>query len=129
MDDNEVDLRVAGICYEKSKLCNPLLTFSSGEEFVAYMESDPAPFPAMVMLDINMPGLCGFDVLEHLRSREEFREIPVILMFTHSDDPADMSKSTDLGANGFITKPSSIRDYVEMLNEFASTIVPCVAST
>jgi DNA-binding response OmpR family regulator len=58
----------------------------------------------MVLLDINMPGADGFDVLKQIRSNKNFREIPVI-MFSSSDDEAGMFHSFDLGASGYMVKP------------------------
>jgi two-component system response regulator len=58
----------------------------------------------MVLLDVNMPGVDGFEVLKQIRSSKRFKDIPVI-MFSASDDEAGMFHSFDLGASGYMVKP------------------------
>lgn len=61
----------------------------------------------IILLDINMPGMNGFDVLEYLRSREEGRYVPVV-MLTTSSNKDDITKAYALGANAYMVKPASL---------------------
>ncbi len=115
VDDNDDDLFVAGECYKRSGLQNELLTFKSGEAFLAYLEQvadGTKPMPALVLLDINMPGLNGFQVLESVRHQPRFACLPVMMMLTNSDFGPDVELSEKLGADGYRTKPLAMRDYI-----------------
>jgi CheY-like chemotaxis protein len=65
--------------------------------------------PDLIFLDINMPGFSGFDVLKQLRADEPSRLIPVV-MLTSSEADTDIARAYELGASGYITKPSHIQD-------------------
>ena len=115
VDDNDSDIVLAKFCYQDAKVPNPFVGMHSGSELLDYLESvvaETAAMPAIVLLDINMPGMSGFEVLARMRSRPEFRQMPIIMMLTHSDYPEDVSKARELGADGFQTKPFLVREYV-----------------
>ena len=67
--------------------------------------------PALILLDLNLRGQNGCDLLKRLRSDTRFAEIPVIV-FTTSDDPADLADSYSCGANGYVVKPGSFDELV-----------------
>ncbi len=79
-----------------------LVTLNSGEALLEVLDNPP-PKPHLVFLDINMPGLNGFDVLEKVRKTENFSKLPVI-MFTTSNDEGIIERSFNLGANFFVQK-------------------------
>lgn len=69
----------------------------------------------MVLLDINMPRLNGFETLKKMRSDREFKDVPVI-MLSASDDASDMFEAFDLGANGYIVKPFRADEFFAALS-------------
>lgn len=78
-----------------------LITLDNGQNLLDVLHNPP-PKPHMIFLDINMPGLTGFDVLRELRTGK-FQHLPVI-MFTTSNDESVIEKSREMGANYFIAK-------------------------
>ena len=62
------------------------------------------PRPGLILLDISMPGLDGFEVLERIKSSPPLKNVPVI-MLTSTDHPREIKRSYDLGANAYIVKP------------------------
>ena len=121
VDDNEADRVIAERCYHKSMLQNPFMTFSEGTEFLAYMDSvliHEALMPALVLLDLNMPKLDGFELLGFIRQHSEFSHVPILVMLTNSNNPKDLMRSTEMGANGFQVKPLHVADYVTFFNSF-----------
>ena len=68
----------------------------------------------IVLLDIKMPRLDGFETLKQLRSDEEFKNVKVI-MLSASDDEADMFEAFDLGANGYVVKPFKADEFFAAL--------------
>lgn len=65
--------------------------------------------PDLILLDINMAGLSGFDVLAQVKADPDLKRIPVV-MLTSSELPADIARAYELGASGYISKPSYLHD-------------------
>jgi len=83
-----------------------LYTHSHGDQLLTAVRNPP-PVPQLIFLDINMPGKSGFEVLQELKKSEKYKNIPVV-MFSTSNSPENVSKSMQLGANFYVTKPDSI---------------------
>jgi len=84
---------------------------SNGEETIEYLKGEGAfsnrtehPLPTMLLLDLKMPGLNGFDVLEWLRLQPGLRRL-LVVVFTGSEEQQDINRSFELGANSYIIKP------------------------
>jgi CheY-like chemotaxis protein len=121
VDDDTIDIRMMEKCAAASNLGNEFLAFTSGPDFLKYMVGvleKRTPMPAIVFLDINMPRMNGFEVLEEIRSHDELNELPVIAMLTHSDSLDDVEAARALGA-GFVQKFSSRAEAIEFLNGLA----------
>jgi CheY-like chemotaxis protein len=76
--------------------------------------------PKLILLDLNLPGLSGLDVLKKIKEIPYLKYVPVIL-FSTSDNPKDVRASYEFGANAFVTKPSgysNLIDCVKSLHEF-----------
>lgn len=119
VDDSASDLTITKRVYERSDLKNPLITFTSGQAFMDYMmqvREKKAARPVLVLMDINMPRMNGFQTITEMRTYEDFMEIPVIVMLTNSDSIEDKEKSMEVGANGFQTKDFNIARYTEFFN-------------
>lgn len=119
VDDSVSDLIITKRVYARSDLKNPLLTLNSGRAFLDYMaevRAGQSAVPAMVLMDINMPGMNGFEAIHKLREYSEFAEIPIIVMLTNSDSMLDLDKSVEVGANGFQTKDYNLDRYTEFFN-------------
>ncbi len=82
-----------------------LFTHDRGDNLLTALRNPP-PVPQIIFLDLNMPGKSGFDVLEELKSSEEFKDIPVVAFSTSSDDH-NVSKCMKLGASFYVTKSTS----------------------
>jgi len=79
-----------------------------GESATVYLSQESAP-PDLVLLDINMPGLSGFDVLEHIKGDPRLKAIPVVVL-TSSELPSDITRAYQLGASGYVSKPTYLQD-------------------
>jgi CheY-like chemotaxis protein len=93
-----------------------------GQEAVDYLSgtapfSDRTkhPFPKLLLLDLRMPRMDGFEVLSVVRQRLGFTQLPVIVL-THSDNPADVRRAYELGATSYFRKPDSLEGLDEMIH-------------
>src|SRR5262245_38831532 len=95
---------------------------SDGEEAIAYLQGanhfadrERYPLPNLVVLDLKMPRLTGFDVLTWLRQKEKCHWLPVIVL-SSSNHEADVRRAYSLGANSYLVKPVAFDTLVEIVN-------------
>jgi DNA-binding response OmpR family regulator len=82
-------------------------------EFLERAEQDPdAPGPHLMLLDLNLPRIDGFDVLRRIRASERYKNLPVIII-TSSDSPDDRSEGARLGA-GYFRKPPNYEEFLKI---------------
>lgn len=103
IDDDPVDISIMRRCFQKSKLAErfSLTSLTSGEAALAHMDAVHAgdePVPSLILLDINMPRLNGFEILERIRARPTFSELPAVVFVSNSDNPKDIARAAELGA-------------------------------
>ena len=96
-----------------------VVTQSNGQELLSALDNPP-PAPQLVFLDINMPGMNGYDILSKLRALGSHNELPII-MFTTSTDTEAISKSRELGATYYLPKSGAF-DGLKKSIEHALTI-------
>src|SRR5262245_8793713 len=113
VEDREDDILLVQRSLMRARVINPLFVVRSGEEAISYLRGEGRytnraeyPVPDLVLLDLKMPGLDGFDVLRWTRSQAAFKALRIIVL-TSSEDVYDVDKAYQLGANSFLVKPSS----------------------
>ena len=117
VDDDPTERMLAEKFHAKSEVDNPLLTFASGEALLEYLDPSTAPpMPALVLVDVNMPLMDGFQVVEKIRAYDCYREVPVVALFSNSDEPSDVAKAPTVGADHYVVKPAGKQEYVSFLN-------------
>jgi CheY-like chemotaxis protein len=96
---------------------------NNGQEVVDYLagkgkyaERDKYPMPRLLLLDLKMPWMDGFDVLAWLRSQAQFNALPVVVL-TSSKLQKDIDRSRELGVYDYRVKPQSFDDLVRLLND------------
>jgi CheY-like chemotaxis protein len=111
-EDSEDDVFFFRRALEKSGLTTELIVAHNGEEAVKHLaKCDPAlnsdclPLPNLLLLDLNMPLLNGFDVLAWLKNRPQFNALPVVV-FSSSNLEADVLRAKELGADEYAVKPN-----------------------
>lgn len=119
VDDSEADIELTRILLlEKSRLlCNLLVArdaHAAMEMLVA--ETCKAPMVNLLLLDINMPGMDGFELLEHMRSNRGLCDIPVVICSTSGYDQ-DIERAKKLGALGYLLKPADLSKLKPFLEE------------
>lgn len=92
------------------------VTSEDGQSAIELLESNQNFEPEMILLDINLPGMNGFEILQYVRTRTAYKNIPVV-MFTSSDSEGDIKKSYAFGANAYLVKPDSLQSLKEVLQD------------
>ncbi len=131
-DDDPDDRMLTQRALKKSRLVNKLHMVEDGEELMRYLRregeyADPeaAPWPGLILLDLNMPRKDGREALKEIKSDPNLRRIPVIVLTT-SEAELDILRSYDLGVNAFVTKPvtfDGLATAIQRLGEFWFEIV------
>jgi CheY-like chemotaxis protein len=116
-EDAEATLRA----FKKAGLANPVFHCEDGDSALdflfrrgAYKDAVKAPRPGMILLDLNMPGTDGREVLGEIKKDASLREIPVIVLTTSSDE-RDIHSCYSAGANSYIQKPVDIKGFHEAI--------------
>ncbi len=122
-EDEETDRFILNLAFEKAQLPHPLVTVRSGRECVDYLSGVGSfvdrllhPLPALLLLDLKMPDMHGFEVLQWLATGPEFKNLPVVVLSSSSDD-SDIQKARQLGARDYIVKPHSFDELVKVLQQ------------
>jgi CheY-like chemotaxis protein len=100
----------------RSNIMNKIVTVGDGQQAVDYLFSDDCPWPLLVLLDLNMPVLDGYQVLERIKADERMRRIPVVILTT-TDDSREVSRCYDLGCNVYMTKPVDYSQFSEAIRK------------
>ena len=120
-DDDSDDCYLIRLAFEDCKIDNPILFFKNGLELVDYINTHEKSIEeqpiGLIILDLNMPKMDGRETLGNLKSNPFWRRVPVVVMTTSKSDE-DINTCYDLGANSYITKPSTY----DGLNDTVRTI-------
>ena len=118
VEDNPMDLDLTLRAFAKRKFSNSIQVARDGEEALAFLPRWTAgeAMPAVILLDINLPKVNGLDVLKQIKSHEQFRRIPVV-MLTSSREHSDLKAAYDLGVNSYIEKPVSFSKFIEVAGQ------------
>ena len=120
-DDDPDDFFLARDALKESGISNDFHLVADGEELMdylyrrgKYMSLEDAPFPCLILLDLNMPKKDGREALTEIKKDPYFCEIPIVV-FTTSGEEADISFSYELGASSYVTKPATFDALVEVM--------------
>lgn len=121
VEDNPGDVRLTEEAFEQARIENDLHVVSDGSEALSFLFQEgkhtDAPRPDLVLLDLNLPGKDGENVLEELKADPELRSIPVIVL-TSSSAEEDIARSYELHANAYLTKPVDPDAFIETVRAF-----------
>ena len=111
VDDNDDDIILLEESFRDSRFLNLLQVVHDGEEAIEYLRRQgrhrSAKLPGLVLLDINMPKMNGFEVLQVMKADPVLKSIPVVMLTTSTRDE-DIARSYDGGACSFVSKPVNL---------------------
>lgn len=115
VEDSDEDFEAFGRFIRKSAISNPVYRCIDGEDALDflyrqgdYQDIEQAPRPSIILLDLNLPGTDGREVLEQIKQDEELKTIPVVV-FTTSSNPRDIEACYRFGVNSYILKPMDVQ--------------------
>lgn len=121
VEDEPSDVMLMEIASRRAQLSNPLKTVGDGHEATNYLSGEGCyqnrqtyPFPCLMLLDLNLPQVHGFEVVRWIRGNVGTKNLPVIV-WTSSDRPQDINTPYDLGATGYLIKAASLAIWVDRL--------------
>lgn len=124
VEDSVADVKITLRAFKKASMNMNVLVTNNGMEALEYFNNegrftDPVKFPKpdIVLMDINMPKLNGFETLEKIKQDARFKNIPII-MLTSSKNESDIANSYSGGAAGFIQKPVNYDDFCTVVKKF-----------
>ncbi|WP_224450248.1 response regulator [Haloprofundus salilacus] len=123
IEDNPGDVRLTREAFKEGQIENTLHVAKDGVEALDFLfkrgEYADAPCPDIILLDLNLPGKNGDEVLEEIRDDPHLSRIPVIVL-TSSEAESDIVKSYELRANAYLTKPVNPVEFIETIQSFKS---------
>ncbi len=132
VEDNPEDYETTVRAFKNSGIGNVVYRCSDGDEALDYLyrrgdyaDPESSPRPGVILLDRNMPGTDGREVLEELKNNENMKQIPVIVLTTSSDE-RDVAECYKAGANSYIQKPVDLEGFfraIQRLKDYWFEIV------
>jgi CheY-like chemotaxis protein len=115
VEDDLNDIFLVKRAFKTARIQNPLQVATDGLEAIHYLRGESKyadreayPLPKLVVMDIKMPRRTGFEVLEWVKHDPLLRRIPIVIV-SSSDNPGDINRAYELGANAYMVKPMDYR--------------------
>ena len=122
VEDNPKDVELALAALGEHNLANEVIVARDGEEALDYLymrgqfKMRRAGNPAVILLDLKMPKVDGLEVLRQIKSDQDLKTIPVV-MLTSSREEKDLVASYNLGVNAYVVKPVNFQEFVDAVKE------------
>jgi CheY-like chemotaxis protein len=122
VEDNQNDLELTIEALSEHNLANRVVALSDGVEALDYLfyrgayAKRAVENPAVILLDIKMPRMDGIEVLEEIKSNDELKKIPIVMLTSSREEP-DLKKCYNLGVNAYVVKPVNFRDFFDVVKQ------------
>jgi CheY-like chemotaxis protein len=114
VEDDMIDAIIAQRAFNDLKITNTLVHKVDGEDALAYLRDKTNEKPCVILLDLNMPRMNGFEFLKIVKADDALKRIPVVVLTTSTEDQ-DVLKGFNLGVAGYIVKPVNYMQFVEAM--------------
>jgi CheY-like chemotaxis protein len=123
VEDKRMDIELTLDAFKEARLNNTIQVAKNGQEALDYVfgraqyaDRKTYPFPNLVLLDLKLPGVDGFEVLRQIKSTPLLKRLPVVIL-TSSKEEGDRALSYDIGANSYLVKPVSFDGFLGVIRE------------
>ena len=124
-EDEQNDVFLIRRAFQKAQLLNPIRVVSDGHEAISYLRGDGKyadreqfPLPTLVLLDLKMPRLGGFDVIAWVRQQPGLKRLPLVVLTSSKEGP-DVNRAYELGANTYLVKPVEFDGLMDMIKNLS----------
>lgn len=126
VEDSNEDFQMLQRLMRRMSVQNPIHRCTNGDEVLEFLyelgsealrNSKVALRPSVILLDLNLPGIDGRDILDRLKQDKSFKEIPIVV-FTTSSNPKDIELCYQKGANGYLVKPMDAQELKKTIQAF-----------
>lgn len=124
VEDSADDARLLELAFQKAGVTNQIITVQNGEEAICYLKGegiyadrDKFPMPGVILLDLKLPGISGFEVLAWGKQQSYSKGILIVAISGHSEI-SQVNHAYSLGAHSFLTKPINEEDIVNLTKAF-----------
>ncbi len=121
VEDNRMDIELTLDAFKEARIANTIHVAQNGQEGLDYLfgvgkyvDRQQYPLPHLILLDLKMPRVDGFEVLRQVKAAHIIKRIPVIIL-TSSKEEGDRALSYDIGANSYLVKPVSFEGFAEIV--------------
>jgi CheY-like chemotaxis protein len=123
VEDNRMDVELTLDAFREVRLVNPVHVAPNGREALDYLfgrgkyaDREAYPLPRLILLDLKLPGIDGFEVLRQIKATPVLKRLPVIIL-TSSKEDGDRILSYDSGANSYLVKPVSFEGFLDIVRQ------------
>jgi two-component system, chemotaxis family, response regulator Rcp1 len=116
VEDNPADVLFLQKALTRLSTPTRLRVATTGEEALAVLDAIQDDLFDLIFLDLNLPGLHGLELLEHIKHREHARDIPVLIL-TSSNTELDIQRAHQLGASQYLLKPPTLSGLYSLLQQ------------
>jgi CheY-like chemotaxis protein len=114
VEDDQVDAMTVKRALKEIKVANPVKVAGNGEEALDFLKDNGNDKPNIILLDLNMPKMNGIEFLKVVKSDEDMRKIPVVVLTTSREDQ-DRVESFSLSVAGYMVKPVDYMKFVDVV--------------
>ncbi len=123
VEDNRMDIELTLDAFNEAHLTNTIHVAKNGQEALDYLfgrdryaDREAFPLPRLILLDLKLPGIDGFEVLRCIKSTPILKRLPVVIL-TSSKEEGDRALSYDIGANSYLVKPVSFDGFLGVVRQ------------
>lgn len=125
VEDSPSDVRFTREAFAEARIINRLTVVESGEAALVLLRDPSATRPDLILLDLNLPGIDGQEVLAEIKHDVELAAIPVVILTTSASDD-DARRAYQCHANCYVTKPVDLDKFIDVVREIQTFWVSIV---
>lgn len=121
VEDSRMDIELTLDAFKQARLSNHIEVADNGQQALDYLLGNEQyadrikhPLPDLILLDLKMPGIDGFEVLSRIKQTPGIKRIPVVIL-TSSKEEGDRALSYDIGANSYLVKPVAFTGFIDVV--------------
>lgn len=129
-EDLESHVAVIRHAFKDASVPNPIQVVKDGDQAIAYLKGEGRyanrslhPYPVLLLLDLKMPRVSGFQVLAWARQHPNHKFLPIVVL-TNSEEIKDINRAYELGANSFLVKPVNMQEFIDLIHSIKCFLSP-----